>query len=159
MLNEKLLQFERETTNQVLVFIEKTLPAGTSMEQLTNDSIRHWGVGQKGKDNGVIFFVFVDDRKMRIEVGYGLEGVLTDARSKRITSQIVKPRFQEGKLEEGIEAGALAIIDVTRGGDAALAALEGRAGGEPVRIWWLSIALYFIAALGCLALAIYVVRS
>ncbi|MEO8380440.1 MAG: TPM domain-containing protein, partial [Acidobacteriota bacterium] len=84
-LNGRLLQFERETSNQLVVFVDRRVPPGTTLEELSAASIRHWGVGQEGKDNGAILFVFVDDRKMRIEVGYGLESVLTDARSKRIT--------------------------------------------------------------------------
>jgi uncharacterized protein len=118
------------------------------MEELTAASLQHWGVGQKEKDNGVILFAFIENRQMRIEVGYGLEGVLTDARSKRITSQIIRPRFREGRFTEGIEAGSRAIMDVTREGDAALdmAVLAASASAPllPVFLWLVGSAVLFL---------------
>lgn len=154
-LNGRLLQFERETSNQLVVFVDRRVPTGTTLEELGASTIRHWGVGQKGKDNGAILFVFVDDRTMRIEAGYGLESVLTDARSKRITSQIIKPLFRQERYAEGIEAGAQAIMEVTRGGDAALAAAAAPRGHRsPV-----PMVLFFLLAAGCLALAWWLARS
>lgn len=157
MLNERLAQYERDTSNQLLVYVDRRMPPNTTIEELGSASIRRWGVGQQGKDNGVIFFVFTDDRQMRIEVGYGLESVLTDARSKRITSQIVKPLFQEGKLAEGIEAGATEIMNVARGGDAAVAV-----AATPVAVERASLVPVFVtmslAAL-CLAALLYVFRG
>lgn len=144
-LNAQLAQFERETSNQFLIFVDQALPPDITMEELTAASLQHWGVGQKGKDNGVIFFAFIDDRKMRIEVGYGLEGVLTDARSRRITSQVIRPMFQQGRFAEGIEAGARAIMNVIREGDAALdvAPLSNQPHATllPVVLWLLGSAL------------------
>ena len=118
-LNGELMQFEKETSNQVIVFIDRRIPAETTLEELASNSIHQWGVGQRGKDNGVIFFVFADDHKLRIEVGYGLESALTDARASRIINGIVKPLAQRGKLAEGIVIGTEAIMDVARGGEAA----------------------------------------
>src|SRR5689334_22122039 len=97
-LNAKLAQFERDTSNQVLVYIDRDLPADTTIEEMGADAIHRWGVGQKGKDNGAILFVFTNPKKLRIEVGYGLEATLTDAKSKRITSTVIKPRFKQGDL-------------------------------------------------------------
>jgi len=114
-LNEKLAAFERQTSDQVLVYVDHRLPEGTTLEELAVGSLRAWGVGQKGKSNGVLFLVFTDDRKMRIEVGYGLEGALPDARAHRITDEIVKPRFRGGDFAGGIEAGADAILASVRG--------------------------------------------
>ncbi len=152
-LNGRLAQFERETSNQLLVYVDRSLPPGTTLEELGSSSIRQWGVGQKGKDNGVIFFVFVDDRKMRIEVGYGLESVLTDARARQITSTIIKPLFLQGKLAEGIEAGAAAIMDVTRGGDVA-AAPAAPSSSTP----WPFLFSFAVAA-ACLAIVVAIFRS
>jgi len=98
-LNEKLADFERQTSDQILVYVDQHLPPDTTIEQMGSEAMRQWGVGQKGKDNGAILFVFVADRKMRIEVGYGLEGSLTDAKSKWITSTVIKPQFQGGDYE------------------------------------------------------------
>ena len=114
-LNEMLASFERETSNQVLVYVDRRMPEGTTLEELGSRSIREWGVGQKGRSNGVVFFVFTDDRKMRIEVGYGLEGAIPDARAHRITDEVVKPLFKAGDTASGIEAGAAAILSAARG--------------------------------------------
>ena len=114
-LNEKLAAFERSTSDQVLVYVDRRVPDWTTLEELGARSIREWGVGRKGKSNGVIFFVFPDERKMRIEVGYGLEGVITDARAHRITDEVVKPFFQRGDWAGGIEAGVDAILAAARG--------------------------------------------
>jgi uncharacterized protein len=156
MLNDRLALYERDTSNQVLVYVDRRMPAGTTIEELGSASMRRWGVGQQGKDNGVIFFVFVDDRQMRIEVGYGLESVLTDARAKRITSQVVKPLFEQGKYAEGIEAGADEIMAVARGGEAAVAV----ASTPPVeRASLVPVIVTAILAALCLLALVYVIRG
>ncbi len=114
-LNEKLADFERQTSDQILVYVDQHLPPDTTIEQTGSEAMRQWGVGQKGKDNGAILFVFVADRKMRIEVGYGLEGSLTDAKSKWITSTVIKPQFQRGDYEAGITKGVDAILATIHG--------------------------------------------
>jgi uncharacterized protein len=114
-LNEKLAAFERVTSNQVLVYLDRSLPPGTSLEEMGATAIREWGLGQKGKSNGVILFVFTGDRALRLEVGYGLEGVLPDARARQITSDVVKPFFKKGDYPGGIEAGVEAILAAARG--------------------------------------------
>lgn len=114
-LNEKLAQFERDTSNQILVYVDRTLPTDSTIEQFANDAMHQWGVGQKGKDNGAVLFLFTGDRKMRIEVGYGLEGVLTDAKSKQITSTIIKPRLKSNDYDGAVEQGADAMLAVVRG--------------------------------------------
>jgi len=114
-LNEKLAQFERDTSNQILVYVDRSLPADTTIEQFANESMHQWGVGQKGKDNGAVLFLFTGDRKMRIEVGYGLEGVLTDAKSRVITSTIIKPRLRAADYDGAVEQGVDGIIAVVRG--------------------------------------------
>jgi uncharacterized protein len=114
-LNEKLAAFERETSNQVLVYVDRRLPADTTMEEVAAEAVRTWGVGQKGRSNGALFFVFVDDRAMRLEVGYGLEGAIPDARAKQITSDVVKPFFKKGDYAGGVEAGVDAILRAARG--------------------------------------------
>jgi uncharacterized protein len=114
-LNEKLAQFERDTSNQILVYVDRSLPADSTIEQFANDAMHQWSVGQKGKDNGAVLFLFTGDRKMRIEVGYGLEGVLTDAKSKQITSTIIKPRLMAADYDGAVEQGADAMVAVVRG--------------------------------------------
>lgn len=114
-LNERLAAFERETSNQVVVYVANAMAPGETIEDVANRSFAEWRIGQQGKDNGVLFLVFLDDRKMRIEVGYGLEGILTDALAKRIIEDVAKPFFQREAYTEGVEASARAIVDVIRG--------------------------------------------
>jgi uncharacterized membrane protein YgcG len=113
-LNEKLAQFERTTSDQILVYIDNRLPTNTTIEEMGAAAIKQWGVGQKGRDNGAILFVFVADRKMRIEVGYGFEGALTDAKSKHITSEILKPAFRNNDYAGGIVRAVDAMMQTVR---------------------------------------------
>lgn len=113
-LNEELAQFERETSDQILVYVDRKLPPDTTIEQFANKAMHQWGVGQKGKDNGAVLFLFIDDRKMRIEVGYGLEARLTDARSRLITNTVIKPYLQKQDYAGAAEAGAGAMIETVR---------------------------------------------
>ena len=108
-LEQQLIAREATSQNQVVVAVFRSL-GGESLEDYSIRLAKAWRIGQKGLDNGVIFLVFLDDRKMRIEVGYGLEGNLTDAVSSSILRDIVAPRFREGRIAEGIGAG-LASID------------------------------------------------
>ena len=113
-LEDTLRARERESSNQVVVAIFRSLD-GASLEDYSIRLAQAWRVGQKGLDNGVIFLVFVDDRKMRLEVGYGLESKLTDALSSQILSQVVAPRFRENKIADGIAAGLDAVEQVIAG--------------------------------------------
>jgi uncharacterized protein len=113
-LNEKLARFDEQSSNQVLVAVYPELPS-PSMEDFTIRAAEAWKAGRGKLDNGVVFFVFVKDRKMRMEVGYGLEGALPDATAKRIIEEQVSPAFREGQYARGLEAGVDAIIAVTRG--------------------------------------------
>src|SRR5881296_2587745 len=114
-LNAKLANFERQTSDQILVYVDQHLPPNTTIEEMGSEAMRRWGVGQKGKDNGAILFVFTGDRKMRIEVGYGLEGSLTDAKAKWITSTVIKPEFQRGDFDRGINNGVDAMLATING--------------------------------------------
>ena len=114
-LDDKLAQFERDTSDQILVYVDQHLPPDTTIEVMGSEAMRQWGVGQKGKDNGAILFIFIADRKMRIEVGYGLEGALTDAKSREIIETVIKPQFQRGDFSAGIDQGVSAIIATIKG--------------------------------------------
>ena len=88
---------------------------GDSLEDFSIRVAEAWKVGQKGRDNGVIFLVAVEDRKARIEVGYGLEGALTDAQSGRILRNLVFPAFRQGAYASGIQAGLVGILQSIQG--------------------------------------------
>ena len=117
-LEAKLADWEARTTNQLAVVIVPT----TKPESIEEYSIRlaeAWKVGQKGKDNGAVFLIAKNDKQMRIEVGYGLEGDLTDVASRRIIGDTVAPLFSQGKFAEGISAGVDRIVAVVGGADTA----------------------------------------
>jgi uncharacterized protein len=113
-LDAKLRRFAEETSTQIVVAIFKKLPS-PSLEDFTIRTAESWRVGRKDWDNGAVFFVFVDDRKMRIETGYGLEGALPDILAARILDEQVRPRFRAGDWAGGLEAGIDAIMAATRG--------------------------------------------
>jgi uncharacterized protein len=107
-LEQALVAREATSRNQVVVAIFRSLQ-GESLEDYSIRLAQAWRIGQKGLDNGVIFLIFLDDRRTRLEVGYGLEGQLTDAISSSILRDIVAPRFREGRYADGIGAGLDAI--------------------------------------------------
>ena len=113
-LDAKLRRFAEETSTQVVVVVFKSLPAA-SLEDFSVRAAQAWRVGRKDWDNGAVLFVFVDDRKMRIETGYGLEGALPDQLAARILDLEVRPRFRAGDWAGGLEAGIDAILAATRG--------------------------------------------
>lgn len=113
-LEEKLRRFESETSNQIAVVTFPSLE-GEVLEDFSIRLAEQWKIGQKGKDNGVILLIFKNDRKVRLEVGYGLEGVLPDATCRLIIENEIAPRFREGRFDEGIEAAVEAVITATKG--------------------------------------------
>ncbi|HEY2796278.1 MAG TPA: TPM domain-containing protein [Thermoanaerobaculia bacterium] len=114
-LNARLEQFERDTSDQLLVWVDRKIPEGFTLEDFTVRAAQKWGPGQKKIDNAVILFVFTEDRKMRIEVGYGLEGALPDALAHRIQEEEILPRFRSGDFAGGIEAGMTAMMAAIKG--------------------------------------------
>jgi len=113
-LNEKLRRFDEETSTQVVVAVFPKLES-LSLEDFTFRTAESWRVGREGLHNGAVLFVFVDDRQMRIEVGYGLEGALPDVLAFRILEDRVKPHFRSGDYAGGLEAGIDGILAATRG--------------------------------------------
>jgi len=114
-LLEKVVERERDSSsNQIAVLIVPAL-MGESLDEFSLRVAEEWKLGNKEKDNGVLLFIAVDDRKVRIETGYGLEGVLTDALSSRIIRNEIAPRFREGDYDGGVRAGVAAIIQGIKG--------------------------------------------
>ena len=113
-LETTLRAFEEKTSNQIVVATFPSLE-GDSLEDFSMRLAEAWKAGQKRRDNGVIFLIFKNDRKIRIEVGYGLEGVLTDALSGQIIRRVVTPYFRKGDYSGGILAGTDAIMKATQG--------------------------------------------
>lgn len=114
-LESELGNFEKKTGDQVIVYIDQTT-GDQSLEAWTVNAAQKWGVGKKGKDNGAVLFVFMKDHKLRIEVGYGLEAILTDAETSSIIRNTISPRMKSGDVDQAITAGVndmLSAIDPT----------------------------------------------
>jgi len=114
-LSQQLQALEQTSGDQIVVVTVPDLQ-GLPIEDYGYQLGRHWGIGQKGKDNGALLIVARDERKLRIEVGYGLEGVLTDAQSWVIINQVIAPAFKTGNYSKGISDGVAAMLQVV-GGD------------------------------------------
>jgi uncharacterized protein len=115
---------EDSTSNQVVVLTLQSLE-GESIEEYANRVANAWKLGQKGKDNGVLLVIAKDDRKLRIEVGRGLEGDLTDLICSSIIRHVITPRFRDGDYDAGVRDGVLAILSAIRGSYSAEEAEEG----------------------------------
>lgn len=144
-----LRAFERSDSTQVAILTIKSLE-GEALDDFSIRVVDKWQVGQKDKDNGVLLLIAQQDRKVRIEVGRGLEPVLTDLLSGRIIDNVITPQFRGGNFEAGIEAGVGAIIQATRGefqggGKGA----RSRNGGEPSPLFkFMFFGLIGVALLG-----------
>ena len=114
-IDRKLEAFEKEQGTQILVAIFRRLPADEVLEDWTQRVAQSWRVGRAKQDDGAVLFAFVDDRQLRIEVGYGLEGALTDLESKAILDEVLIPHLRAGDWDGGIAAAAEAIIAAVRG--------------------------------------------
>jgi uncharacterized protein len=108
-LSRKLEDYERGTGHQVIVWIDKTTGA-VPIDDWAVRAFKAWGVGRKGHDDGVAMFIFSDDRKLRIEVGYGVEDVLPDARAGRIIQNDMVPRIRAGDRDGAVKAGVDAVL-------------------------------------------------
>ena len=113
--NVQLAQFERETSDQVVVAVFPKMQSDSDIADYTQRVAQAWGVGQKERRNGVVLFVFIQDHKMFIQVGYGLEGALPDATAFDITERHIKPFFRNGNYEAGLAAGIDLICKAVRG--------------------------------------------
>ncbi|EIK68576.1 protein of unknown function, DUF477 family [Pseudomonas synxantha BG33R] len=113
-LTQQLQALEQTSGDQLVVVTVPDLQ-GVQIEDYGYQLGRAWGIGQKGKDNGALLIVARDERQLRIEVGYGLEGVLTDAQSWVIINQVILPKFKTGNFSQGISDGVAAMIQVVGG--------------------------------------------
>jgi len=113
-LNQTIRAFEARKGSQVAVLIVPTTD-GEAIEQYSIRVAEAWKIGRKKIDDGVLLVIAKNDRKLRIEVGYGLEGALTDVTSKRIIDEIITPRFRNGDFSGGISAGVDRILRVVEG--------------------------------------------
>jgi uncharacterized protein len=146
-LEAKLADWEARTSNQLAVLLVPT----TQPEPIEAYSLRvaeKWKIGRKGQDNGALFLIAKNDRKMRIEVGYGLEGVLPDVIANRIIRENVAPAFREGKFADGINAGVDRIIATVGGDRASLSSpaneIAGKVRGSGIGFEQILFVLFFV---------------
>jgi uncharacterized protein len=159
-LTQKLADLEAKTSDQLVVVTLKSLQ-GTSVEDFGVELGRHWQIGQKGKNNGVLLIVAPNERKVRIEVGYGLEGALTDAVSRLIIENAITPRFRAGDFPGGITRGVDDIISVLTG-DAAEWQQRAAKRPEPTTRWdsiLVMLLVFFVFGLVFLTLVVNIQRS
>ena len=138
-LDGQLEDFERQTSSQIWVAIYPKMQSDSSVDDYTVRVARAWKTGQKGKDNGAILFVFVQDHKMFIQVGYGLEGALPDAICKRIVADEIAPRFKSGDYNGGLSAGVAAMMAATKGEYKGTGRVAGGSRNAPPANAWVII--------------------
>jgi uncharacterized protein len=149
LLNAKLQQFEQSSGAQFIIYTFPTLE-NESLEDFTIRCAERWKVGQKKYDNGLILFIFSKERKARFEVGYGLEGTITDAISSRVIREQLAPAFQQGQYGRGLSAAADAIIARIKGGEAAVPPMQRpgagsqQSGGEEIGLGTAMVILFVI---------------
>lgn len=147
-LEQRLADFEAEKGSQLAVLlVPSTGPE--SIEQYGIRVAEAWKLGRKGVDDGVLLLVATQDRALRIEVGYGLEGAIPDAVGKRVIEEVILPHFRQGDLAAGVEAGVAALMGLIRG--EALPAPQQRSTGQGQGIFLdeaLPLALLFIFVVG-----------
>jgi len=137
-----LAGFEASDSTQLTVLILPDI-AGETIETAALKVAESWKIGQKGKDNGALLLVAKAERKVRIEVGYGLEGRLTDLLSGRIIAQEITPRFKTGDFDGGVVAGVAAMAKAVRGEYQGSGSTTGarKKGSAP---WWIFPLLFFV---------------
>ncbi len=161
-LENTLRAFDTKTGDQVIVWIGSTTGT-TPLEQWTAQTGETWKIGHKGKDNGAILFLFMRDRKVRIEVGYGLEPTLTDAKSANIIDQTILPAMRRGNVDAAVTGGVndmLAVIDPSYVATASTPATENASSdnGNGVGEGIAGLVLFGIFGLLILAVIITAVR-
>jgi uncharacterized protein len=143
-VDAQLAEQERATGQQIAVVTLKSLQ-GYAIEDFGYQLGRRWGLGQKGRDNGALLIVAPKERKVRIEVGYGLEGTLTDAQSRIIIEQVILPQFRRGDFNAGVVDGTDAILRVLGGSEPVDQAQRLRDVSSPLAVWLvLALILLFV---------------
>lgn len=122
-LDTRLESYERQTGHQLLVWIGRTIGDNQVLEDWAVRTFEAWKVGRKGLDDGLVLFILAEDRKIRIEVGYGLEDKVPDAYAYRVINNILTPGIRAGRPDEAVDAAVTALIGYI-GGD------ENAAGGD-----------------------------
>lgn len=139
LLEKRLKEYERQTTNEVVVVTVSDLQ-GTTIEDFAVRLFEKWGIGKKGKDNGILLLIAKQERKVRIEVGYGLEPILTDLEAYGIIVNNITPKFRLGDFDSGVVEGVNQIVKGLSGVE--LPKAKPTSGSESRQwSWWLALGL------------------
>lgn len=150
---------ENKTTAELAIVTVPSLE-GDTVENAANALFNAWGVGKKGKDNGVLILLAVQDRKTRIEVGYGLEGTLNDGLCGEIIRAKMIPEFKAGRLAAGLEAGAQSVATIVRGGAVEFPAESTRVEDRSWYPWLLGfLVVLFFGGLGYVFILLAVLKT
>jgi len=143
-LNDQLRQFERDTSNQIVVAIFRKMDTSSSIEDYTVRIANSWKVGQADRRNGAVLFVFTESHKLFIQVGYGLEGALPDILCKQIIENEITPRFKAGDYDGGLAAGVDAMIKATKGEYHGTGQIHGDKDGDMIDLVVIAIIGLFV---------------
>ena len=147
-LNAQLEQFERASSNQLVVALYPKMESDSSVEDYTVRVAQAWKAGQTGKKNGAVLFAFMAEHKLYLQVGYGLESVLPDATAKRIIEGEIVPRFRAHDIDGGMTAAVNAMIAATKGEYQGTGATQGEGrrsnAGKPGGVGFLVIFILII---------------
>ncbi len=143
-LVKKLEQYEQETSSQIAILTISSLD-GDDLEGFSMRVAEKWKVGQKGKDNGILILVVLNDRRMRIEVGRGLEGVVTDLIAGRIVDGVMKPAFKEQAYYKGLDDAINALALAAKGEFTADVVKKGKSSDEEFFFLLIYGVIFFIA--------------
>ncbi len=141
-LEQRLVQLQSDTGSEVAVATIESLN-GDSIEQVAGEIFQQWGIGKKKEDNGLLLLIAKNDRKARFEVGYGLEGVLTDVGTSRIQREILVPAFQKGDYDGGI-VGSIDAVEKALRGDASINAPAPSETRGSSRIFFNPIGIFYL---------------
>ncbi len=128
-LEERLAVYERETTNEIAIAIFPSF-GGRTIENVAVTLFEEWKIGKRANNNGILIVAAIQDRRVRIEVGYGLEGKVTDAEAGRIIRDVIAPHFRQGRYVEGLEGAVDALVHLIGGPSAGAAPPKPRGGGS-----------------------------
>ena len=140
LLEKKLVSFDDSSSNQIAVVIIPTLD-GNAIEEYANKLFRAWGIGDAKKNNGVLLLIAMNEKKMRIEVGYGLEGAITDVQSKSIIDNDLQPAFRKKQFYEGIDA---AIDNISKAAVGEYKVVKAKKSKNPKGSLFLFVLILFV---------------
>lgn len=141
ILENKISTFEKNSGAEIAVVTVPSLE-GDTIENFAAELFKQWGIGKKNKDNGILLLIAMAERQVRIEVGYGLEGILTDAQSGWIFDNIIKPAFQQSNFFDGINNAVDKIIGAVSGEEISVYQPSSQQNGESLFFYWFWLILF-----------------